>query len=184
MVRSSRFSITFVVFYRPASVVLKKLATAPAEAANYQAALSPKGRSQRRASWQQPVKRVPAAGWCHAQGRLRTMIRHFICALRSERSLALMTRAGAPQAVSVLPAAMGQASLRCLLMAPIGLAELGAPRRLPASFATVDLAAIAVGTDEKEGPAGAAKTLAKERFRGSRHRCREGLDSRDRLLAR
>lgn len=112
------------------------------------------------------------------------MIRHFIFTLRSERALTVKVRTGAPQAVSVLPAAMGQASLRCLLMASIGLAELGAPRRLPASLATVDLTAIAVGTDKEEGPAGAAKTLAKERFRGSRHRCREGLDSRDRLLAR
>jgi hypothetical protein len=112
------------------------------------------------------------------------MIRHFICVLRRQRGLTVRARVGAPQAVSVLPAAMGQPSLRCLLMAPIGLPELGAPRRLSASFATVDLAAIAVGTDKEEGPAGAAKTLAKERFRGSRHRCREGLDSRDRLLAR
>lgn len=112
------------------------------------------------------------------------MIRHFIFAVRSERSLTLMACAGATQAVSVLPAAMGQPSPRRLLMAPIGLAELGAPRRLAASLATVDLAAIAVGTDEEECPAGAAKTLAKERFRGSRHRCREGLDSRDPLLAR
>lgn len=112
------------------------------------------------------------------------MIRHFICVLRRERGLTVRARVGAPQAVSVLPAAMSQPRPRCLLMAPISLAELGAPRRLPASFATVDLAAIAVGTDEEESPAGAAKTLPKERFRGSRHRCREGLDSRDPLLAR
>lgn len=112
------------------------------------------------------------------------MIRHFIFALRSEPWLTLMTRAGATQAVGVLPLAMGQPGLRRLLMAPIGLAELDAPRRLAASLATVDLAAIAVGTDKEACPAGAAKTLAEERFRGSRHRCREGLDSRHPLLAR
>jgi hypothetical protein len=62
-------------------------------------------------------------------------------------------------------------------MAAIGLAALRAPRRLAASFATVDLPAITIGTDEEKCPASAAKTLAEERFRGSRHRRREGLDS-------
>jgi hypothetical protein len=70
------------------------------------------------------------------------------------------------------------------LMAAISLTELLAACWLAASLAAIDLSPITIGTDEEEPTAGAAKTLAEERFRGSRHRSREGLDSFAHLLAR
>lgn len=112
------------------------------------------------------------------------MIRHFIFAVHRQRWLAVMARTGAPPAVGVLPPAMGQPARQGLLMTAISLAALLTPRGLAASVTTVNLPAITVGADEVQRSASAAKALAEERFRGSRHRCREGLDSRRPLLAR
>lgn len=112
------------------------------------------------------------------------MIRHFIFQGCGQHLLAVVQGTRSPLAIDLLPPAMGQPASPRLLMAVVGLPALLTPRRLAASFATVDLPAITVGADIEKRPASSAKALAEERFRGSRHRCREGLDSRGHLLAR
>jgi hypothetical protein len=112
------------------------------------------------------------------------MIRHFIFEPCGQPSLAVVQGTRSPPAVDLLPAAMGQPASQRLLITAISLPALVAPRWLATAFTTVDLSPITIGADEEKRPASAAKALAEKRFRGRRHRCREGLDSQDHLLAR
>lgn len=115
------------------------------------------------------------------QQRLGTMIRHFICQRLAQHSLA--GKAGATQAVGMLPAAMSEPAPQRFLMTAVSLAALIAPRRLATALTTVNLPAITVRANIEQYPASTAKALAENGFRAGWHRRRGGLDSRGQLLA-